>query len=206
MILIKFALSALIVLVANPGEGRLHDPFSADTETIYAGPLVDVWNHLREQIALDDLIVSYCGDELTADCEAARKLKAVVDDARQYQGKALLGHINRSINLMIWPAPGRLMSGLDVLKMGSGDCKDYAVAKYAALLHAGIAASRMRLIVVDDKIHHEDHMLVAAYDEGRWLLLDNLTLLLLEDRERAAVFVPLFVADDVGVRRYIPPI
>ena len=158
---------------------------------------------MREQIQLDDLIVSSCIENETDDCAAAEKLMSVVEEARRYQGRAMIGHINRSINLMIKPSAGSWMSALDILKLGSGDCKDYAIAKYAALLRAGISPDQLRLIIVHNSARNEHHMVVSVYEDGQWLLLDNLTMMLVKDTDRKA-YVPMFELDETGVRRYIP--
>jgi predicted transglutaminase-like cysteine proteinase len=168
--------------------------------TEFRNPLIRTWNALREQIQLDDLIVSSCVENETDDCASARKFMGVVDDARQYRGRAMIGHINRSMNLMIKPSVGRWMSALDVLKLGNGDCKDYSIAKYAALLRAGISSAYVRLIIVHNNARNEDHMVVSVYDDGQWLLLDNLTMLLLKDTDRKD-YLPMFVLDEMGVRR-----
>src|SRR5271169_4358819 len=123
--------SAALMTLASTSIGaalpndRPGDPFGETTVREFAPePLAKIWHILREQIQLDDLIVSSCADTETDECVAARKLTDVVDDARQYQGRAIIGHINRSINLMIKPSPGGWTSALDTLKLGSGDCKD----------------------------------------------------------------------------------
>ena len=126
----------------------------------------------------------------------------VVDDARQYEGRAMIAHINRSINLMIRPSDGSWSSPLDILKSGSGDCKDYAIAKYAALLKAGIPADQVRLIIVHKSGRREYHMVVGVFEGGQWLLLDNLTMMLVKDTDRRD-YAPQFVFDGKGVRRYL---
>jgi predicted transglutaminase-like cysteine proteinase len=87
--------------------------------------------------------------------------------------------------------------------MGSGDCKDYAIAKYAALLRAGLSPDRLRLIIVRNNARKENHMVVGVFEEGQWLLLDNLTMRLVKDTDRND-YVPLFLLDETGARRYIP--
>lgn len=106
---------------------------------------------------------------------------------------------------MIKPSAGSWMSALDILKLGSGDCKDYAIAKYAALLRAGISPDQLGLIIVHNSARKEDHMVVSVYEGGQWLLLDNLTMTLVKDTDRTG-YVPMFVLDETGVRRYIPSI
>jgi predicted transglutaminase-like cysteine proteinase len=177
--------------------------FGEKTVTVFPGPLVKIWNTLREQIQLDDLIVSSCIENETDDCAPAEKLMGVVDDARRYQGRAMIAHLNRSINLMIKPSAGSWTSALDILKSGSGDCKDYSITKYAALLRAGISPSHIKLIIVHNNARKEDHMVVSVYDDGHWLLLDNLIMGLVRDTDRRG-YVPMYVLDETGVHRYIP--
>jgi hypothetical protein len=47
----------------------------------------------------------------------------------QNRGKALLGHLNISINLMIKPAPGKWTGPLEAITMRHGDCKSYSLAR-----------------------------------------------------------------------------
>jgi predicted transglutaminase-like cysteine proteinase len=198
-------LASTSIGVAAPND-RPRDPFGEPTVREFASePLAKIWHTLREQIQLDDLIVSSCVGTETDECVAAKKLTDVVDDARQYQGRAIIGHINRSINLMIKPSAGGWTSALDTLKLGSGDCKDYSIAKYAALLRAGVSPARIRLIIVHDTARKEHHMVVSVYQDGHWLLLDNLTMLLVKDTDRKG-YDPEFVLDETGVRRFIPSI
>lgn len=194
-LLISFGTSA-----ASPSE-LPGNPFGGSTITASVDPLVKIWSTLLQRIRLDDLIISSCLNDETTDCTAARKLMNVVNEARQYHGKAMLGHINRSINLMIKPSAGFWTSALDIFKIGSGDCKDYSIAKYAALHMAGISSSNIRLLIVHDNTRKQNHMVVSVYDNGQWLLLDNLTMTLVTDTDRRG-YVPIYVLDDTGVRRY----
>jgi predicted transglutaminase-like cysteine proteinase len=195
-------LMTVLGMTAAVPSSRLGNPFGEKTVTEFPDPLVKIWNAVREQIQLDDLIVSYCGETEMDGCAAAEKLMGVVDDARRYEGRAMIAHVNRSINLMIRPSSGSWKSALDVLKLGSGDCKDYAIAKYAALLRAGISPDQLRLVIVHNSARKEDHMIVSVYDDGQWLLLDNLTMMLVKDTDRKG-YVPMFVLDETGVRRYV---
>jgi hypothetical protein len=100
--------------------------------------------------------------------EILHRRLAIVEEARGYRGRALIGHINRAINLSLRPLPGAWLSPLDVLRLGTGDCKDYALAKYFTLRQVGIVPDRLRLVIVRNKRRGEDHMVVAA-DERRAL-------------------------------------
>ncbi len=90
-------------------------------------------------------------------------------------GLALVGHINRAINLAITPvAPRPWLSASEAIN-ADGDCKAYATAKYFSLIEAGIAPNRVRLVIVHQHGRAEDHIVVAVWVD-RWLILDNATL------------------------------
>src|SRR5215813_14913881 len=67
---------------------------------------------LRDQVLLDKAHFHSCiesnNESNNTDCAAVSTLMKIVEEARQNQGKALLGHLNRSINLLINAAPGYL--------------------------------------------------------------------------------------------------
>ncbi len=88
------------------------------------------------------------------------------------------------------------------MKLGAGDCKAYSIAKYLALREAGISRDNVRLVIVRNRPRNEDHMIVAVYQNDQWLVLDELTMLLLRDWQEQN-YVPLFVLDSLGVRRYM---
>src|SRR6266487_3501401 len=117
------------------------------------------------------------------DCASVSTLMKIVEEARQNQGKALLGHLNRSINLLINAAPGYLTGPLEVITTRNGDCKSHSIAKYAAARAAGFSADHVRLVTVHDRRHNFDHMVAVVYYNEEWLILDNLTNLLVRDSE-----------------------
>ncbi len=157
---------------------------------------------MRAQLSADDEGVAACLADGVPDCSAAAKLLDIVTEAKGYQGKALFAHINRAINLLIRPAPGAWVGALEILRFADGDCKDYSIAKYFALRELGLAPNRVELLIVRNRRRPEDHMVVAAYDEESWFILDNATMAVLTDIEDAALYAPLFVLDEAGVRRY----
>ena len=101
---------------------------------------------------------------------------------------------------MIKPVtPGGWLSPVEAISSG-GDCKAYSIAKYFALLETGIAADHLRLVIVHAPARSGNHMVVAVLWQNRWLILDNLTLMLVPDT--LSDYVPLLVLDEKGVRSY----
>ena len=135
-------------------------------------------------------------------CPSVPTLVQKLDQIREHRGKALLGHLNLSVNLMIKPTPSEWMGPLEAITMKNGDCKAYSLAKYAGAQELGIPADHVRLVIVHNRRHAEDHMVTAVYQDGEWLILDNLTNVLLRDSEKTD-YGPLAVLDHTGVRRYL---
>ncbi|HUC61872.1 MAG TPA: transglutaminase-like cysteine peptidase [Alphaproteobacteria bacterium] len=55
----------------------------------------------------------------------------------------------------------------------SGDCKDYAIAKYMSLRFLGWPIDELRLVVVQDLNLHLGHAILVAYIDGKTIALDN---------------------------------
>jgi predicted transglutaminase-like cysteine proteinase len=55
----------------------------------------------------------------------------------------------------------------------SGQCQDYAIAKFMTLRAAGMPSERLRIVVLRDTRLQLDHAVVVAYVDGEALMLDN---------------------------------
>jgi predicted transglutaminase-like cysteine proteinase len=197
--------AAIVVGFAAPtsADDRPSDPFGNHTiELNNEAPLVEIWETLRDKVLLDKAHFHSCIESSNTDCASVSTLMKIVEEARQNLGKALLGHLNRSINLMIKAAPGYMTGPLEAITMRNGDCKSYSIAKYAAARVAGFSADHVRLVTVHDRRHSFDHMVVTVYQNEEWLILDNLTNLLVRDSEKKD-YEPTVVLDYKGIRRYL---
>ncbi len=65
-----------------------------------------------------------------------------------------------------WASPAEFFSR-------SGDCEDYAIAKYVTLRQMGFSADQLRLVVVKDLNRNLAHAVLAAYVDGDVYILDN---------------------------------
>jgi predicted transglutaminase-like cysteine proteinase len=185
------------------------EPFGALTAAASDERLSTKWSSVRYEIAFDADVLARCRAD-AGHCRSvgAKRFLAIVEAARSRDGRARLGEVNRAINLAIRPTSDLAQYGvidrwaapLDALARGAGDCEDYAIAKYAALRAAGIGEQDLRLVVVRDVKLREDHAVLAARLDGRWLILDNRRLLMLEDAQLPN-YVPLFTLGVDGIRR-----
>ena len=196
---------AIVIGFAVPtlADDRPGDPFGNHTIQLdKEATLFAIWESLRDQVLLDRAHFHSCIEFSNTPCPEVSTLMKIVDEARQNQGKALLGHLNRSINLLIKAAPGNWTGPLEAIAMKNGDCKSYSIAKYAAVRAAGISADLVRLVTVHSRQHGFDHMVAAVYQNRDWLILDNLTNLLVRDSDKGD-YEPTAVLDYKSARRYL---
>ena len=186
------------------------EPFGLFASPLSEGGVVEKW--LRVQRKLDDerVQLALCdGDRERCASPAALRFLAIVDDARAREGRARLGEVNRAINLSIRPLSDEAQYGeIDVWSSplvtfahGAGDCEDYAIAKFVALRMAGVSPDDLRIVIMRDTIHGEDHAVAAARLDGRWLTLDNRRMAMVEDAN-IRNYRPLFVINQYGAMRY----
>ncbi|OAF09299.1 transglutaminase-like cysteine peptidase [Bradyrhizobium neotropicale] len=194
----------------SPGSALLvrksTEPFGVFAFALSAGDLRQKWFALKDKIDDDMVQLALCdGDRDNCASPAALKLLAIVDKARARDGRARLGETNRAINLAIRAASDGAedvwSSPLATFQRGAGDCEDYAIAKLAALRLAGVAAEDLRIVVVRDAHSGEGHAVAAARLDGRWLMLDNRRMAMVED-ENARSYQPLFVLYQSAVLKY----
>jgi hypothetical protein len=77
------------------------DPFGAATIAVDYGQLTTIRRDERAQLVADAEAVAACLADGVPDCAAAATLLDIVTEVKRYQGKALIAHINRAINLLI---------------------------------------------------------------------------------------------------------
>jgi predicted transglutaminase-like cysteine proteinase len=199
----------------SPGPATLlrksTEPFGLATSLLADGGLRDKWLGVQRQLADELMQLAICeGDRAGCASPEALRFLAIVDAGRARVGRARLGVINRAINLAIRPVsdlatygePDVWASPLVTFARGSGDCEDYAIAKFVALRKAGVAPEDLRIVVMHDLLGGEDHAVVAARLDGHWLTLDNRRMAMIEDSDIRS-FRPTFVIDQHGVSRYV---
>jgi predicted transglutaminase-like cysteine proteinase len=189
----------------------LAEPFGLNAVPLATGELLTNWNSVKADIRAESKILAQCREAIMRCPPAARTFLAIVEEGRMHTGRARIGVINRAINLAIraksdlaqWGVEDRWTAPLATLTTGFGDCEDYAIAKYVALMEAGVAAENVQLIIVRDLAIDASHAVVAVRLEGGWIMLDNRRQTLVDDREMRRV-VPLFVLNRDGVTQFVP--
>jgi predicted transglutaminase-like cysteine proteinase len=199
----------------SPGSAALirksAEPFGIFAFRLSGGGLSEKWLGVQRKLDDEQVQLALCdGDRERCVSPAALRFLAIVDNARAREGRARLGEINRAINLAIHPMSDLAQYGeIDVwssplltFTTGSGDCEDYAIAKFVALRQAGISPEDLRIVIMHDTIRGEDHAVTAARLDGHWLTLDNRRMAMVEDAY-VRNYRPLYVIDQYGVMRYV---
>lgn len=194
---------------AAPAE-QAAEPFGDVAPEFIDGPVADKWRGVQHAVAAEAVLLDLCrATPVLCPAPAALEFLAIVDQAARQNGPTRAGEINRAVNLDVRPAADLdrfqvedvWSSPIATLSAGAGDCEDYAIAKYVALRAAGFATDDLRLVILRDPAHGEDHAVATVRIEGRWRVLDNRRLVMRDDGAFSR-WRPLFVLSEDGVRRY----
>jgi predicted transglutaminase-like cysteine proteinase len=201
--------------LATPGSDLPHidASFRFNVLPVKSGGVLAKWKGVQAAMRAESEVYGHCRANMEACPKAAKSFLAIVDQGRALSGRARIGVINRAVNLAIiatsdmaqWGVEDRWSPPLETFTTGKGDCEDYAIAKYAALIETGIAAADVKLMIVRNTAAGEDHAVTAVRLDGSWIILDNRSLRLVEDTAMAQA-VPLFVLEAEGVRQFLPDV
>jgi predicted transglutaminase-like cysteine proteinase len=189
------------------------EPFGLFTFRAPDGILWRKWRGIESDITKEQAVLDHCREGAGAEscpsyaAQFLRLIKAV--QAKSGRG---MDEANRAVNMAIryvtdyaqhgeadrWSAP------LATFATAKGDCEDYAIAKYVALREAGFPEAELRVVLVRDRAVRQDHAVLAARLEDRWLILDNRRSELLADSD-ASSFTPLFAINHRGVQLFAAP-
>jgi predicted transglutaminase-like cysteine proteinase len=187
--------------------------FRFDILPVKDGNVFTKWNGVKADMRAESEIFARCRANANTCPTAAKRFLGIVDQGRALTGRARIGVINRAVNMAIepmsdmaqWGVPDRWSAPLETFTTLKGDCEDYAIAKYVALMETGIAAEDLKLIIVRNTAANEDHAVTAVRLDGTWIILDNRWLRLVEDRAMAQA-IPLFALGNDDVRQYLPDV
>ena len=189
-----------------------NEPFGLFTFRAPDGMLWRKWRGIEADMAKEQLILERCRIDAESCPSYAAQFLRLINTVSAKAGRARLEEANRAVNTAIryvsdqaqhgeadrWSAP------LASFATAKGDCEDYAIAKYVALRAAGFARENLQLVLVRDRAVRQDHAVLAARLDDRWLILDNRQSLLIEDSD-ALSFMPLFAINHDGVHLFAAP-
>lgn len=175
--LLRFAAIALLVVVGSIGHAAA---IMSNRPTGLFGSNEIHSSDLRMFPKWRGLLARYADDKRK--CEGApcgKEWHTLLDGLRGHDRMAQLRILNQTLNKKRYAADATNWNALDYwetpfqfLRRG-GDCEDYAIAKYLALVELGVPADDMRItIVVDQNLGIAHAILVVAVDGQNWVL-DN---------------------------------
>ncbi|MHB1373845.1 MAG: transglutaminase-like cysteine peptidase [Thauera sp.] len=145
---------------------------------------------------------------------SVRDWRALLVDPAIVDERERLSRVNAFFNrrlrfdddINIWKEADYWATPLESMARGAGDCEDFAIAKYASLLVAGVPSERLRLIYVRARIGgpqsslSQAHMVLGYYPtpEAEPLILDNLVSEIRPASRRPDLF-PIFSFTSEGL-------
>ena len=184
--------------------------FGMATEPAF-GEVAAKWRAVEADIYREEGVLARCRAQLVCPA-AARTLLDIVAEGARFTGRVRVGRINRAVNLAIrpisdeeqWGVEDRWSAPFETLQSRRGDCVDYAIVKYVALLAAGLPRDDVKIVILRNLFPYEDHATVAVRVDGQWIILDNRRLALVRDSDIMRS-IPRFVLDENGARRFVRP-
>jgi predicted transglutaminase-like cysteine proteinase len=183
------------------------EPFGLVTFRAPEGLLWVKWRKVAADVAKEAEVLAACRRNMAECSPPARRFLAIINQIKSATGRHRLELANHLLNSAIrytsdtaqYGLPDVWSSPLATLATGRGDCEDYAIAKYAALREAGVAARDLKLMLVIDRAVNEAHAVLTVRHEENWLVLDNRRAHISTDKQ-IGYFTPLFAIDHEGVK------
>jgi len=161
--------------------GSRQAPALFGTREVYSPDMApfDKWTGMLARFRLEqEAAQGACARGAAAGCEPV-EWRQVLGALRGLDLRAKLGRVNAAVNghpyvpsQRNWGESNHWETPFEFLRK-SGQCQDYAVAKYLLLRAAGVPAEQLRVLVLRDTRLGLDHAVAVAYVEGEAFLLDN---------------------------------
>jgi predicted transglutaminase-like cysteine proteinase len=192
------------VLTEAPAAGS--EPFGLFAFRAPEGLPSRKWRGIESDLIKEEKVLEQCRADAAGCPSFAAQFLRLINAVKSKSGPAQLDEANRGVNAAIrfvtdyaqygeadrWSAP------LATFATAKGDCEDYAIAKYVALRDAGFPIDDLRLVMGRDRTIRQDHAVLAARLDGRWLILDSQPSEMIED-SRVLDLTPVFAIDHRGV-------
>jgi predicted transglutaminase-like cysteine proteinase len=168
------------------------------------------WRHVMRGIALEDEMVRACGlGPERCPNRAAMEWLALLRGLKHASRWWQVEEVNRFVNRAVYKADidnyGQRDYWATPLEFftRSGDCEDYAIAKYRSLRRLGVAADALRLVVVHDVIRDLPHAVLAVRVNSAVYILDNLSDAVIE-QSLVQHYVPYYSVNEITRWAYLP--
>lgn len=180
----------------------VYEPASAGPENF---AVLDRWNAVTARFARQQSDpAAFCpAGANPANCPAARWARLVAE-LKQLRLRDRVARADAALNRLPyvpaarnWGDPFYWETPYEFLAKG-GQCQDFAIAKFLALVQSGVPETSLRFVVVHDRVDGLDHAVTLATVKGVILLLDNQ----IKDVVPAAEvdrYTPYYAINDTGL-------
>lgn len=179
------AITLLMALLASPAAAEPERPPTILAGLMNAATEFSPYSVARWQAALVDIErdrarVQRCLDKTACRDIVAKPLADLVNRFSGLSGRAMISAVNRHYNAFPYVTdqaggkPWDDWASPLVFLQRSGDCEDFAIAKYLTLRLLGVPETAMAILVLRNPSRDVDHAVLLVEDEGRTLVLDNL--------------------------------
>jgi predicted transglutaminase-like cysteine proteinase len=180
IVLLVLSLFAGLDARANQGGSRSYPALFGTHETY--SPAIDrfyKWTGMLQRWTAERRDASQpCLLGQTTGCEP-REWRRIVDLLAPLELRAKIEAVNSLVNrypyipsAANWSEPNYWETPFEFLSK-SGQCQDYAIAKFMLLRAAGVPNDLLRVVVLRDRRLGLDHAVMVAYVDGEALMLDN---------------------------------
>jgi predicted transglutaminase-like cysteine proteinase len=180
IVLLVLSLFAGLDARANQGGSRSYPTLFGTHETY--SPAIDrfyKWTGMLQRWTAERRDASQpCLLGQTTGCEP-REWRRIVDLLTPLDLRAKIEAVNSLVNrypyipsAANWSEPNYWETPFEFL-IKSGQCQDYAIAKFMLLRAAGVPNELLRVVVLRDRRLSLDHAVMVAYVDGEALMLDN---------------------------------
>ena len=180
------AASILLQLVGAPAEAAAPDLFRSSDRPLpwhieTATGTAWRWHQVVDALAKERARVAHCLGTTRCRDLAAQPIADLVRSLEGTSERDRVARVNRHFNTFPYVSD-RVRFGVRDLWLSpltfiqtSGDCEDYAIAKYFTLALSGIPDERLWVLMVRDGERGIDHAVLVVQVEGEDYVLDNLT-------------------------------
>jgi predicted transglutaminase-like cysteine proteinase len=206
-----FAIALVAGMAAAPAAASpplLWGTFEFRADTLASLPR---WENVTARIEEERPTYRACADDPSA-CPNRRVMawQAMLRGQEGADPLAQLRAVNRFVNqfpyrtdMEVYGQSDYWASPLEFFRH-SGDCEDYAIAKYVSLLKLGFEPEQLRLVVLRDTLRDLPHAVLTVYLGDRIYVLDNVTDAVLP-QERIAHYAPYYSVNEQARWVHVPP-
>jgi predicted transglutaminase-like cysteine proteinase len=170
---------------------------------------VPQWNRVNAAMAKDNVKLQACLDNVS-DCtgQAMTAWRTLVTGLQNQDQATKLNLVNAFFNSWqyrsdkeaygvedYWASPLEFMAN-------SGDCEDYAIAKYDTLKFLGFNDAQMRIVaLIDNNRGGIGHAILSVNTTNGKMILDNLSNYVYQDNQQTG-YQPRFAVNQTGIYTY----